>query len=65
MAIVTGASSGIGSAIAAHLARAGAKVALAARRVDKMTSVKEAIENEGGIAIAVGTDVTDRKSVRK
>jgi short-subunit dehydrogenase len=54
-AIVTGASSGIGRAIAIELAKAGAKVALAARSADKLAEAARAI---GGDAIAVPTDVT-------
>ena len=63
VAIVTGASSGIGHAVSTHLARAGAKVALAARREDKLQTLKSAIENEGGVAIVVKCDVTNRKDV--
>ena len=65
VAIVTGASSGIGAAIALHLCRAGAKVALAARRVDKMSELRSAIQAEDGVAICVKTDVTDRKQVQR
>ncbi len=64
VAIVTGASSGIGAAIATHLARAGAKVAMAARREEKLQEVVHSIEDEGGVAIAVRTDVTKRQDVR-
>ncbi len=64
VAIVTGASSGIGAAIATHLARAGAKVAMAARREEKLQEVVRAIEDEGGVAIAVKTDVVNRQDVR-
>lgn len=63
MAIVTGASSGIGSATSKLLARAGARVAMAARREENLKEIKEAIEAEGGTAIAVKTDVTNRESV--
>ncbi|MBX3398060.1 MAG: SDR family NAD(P)-dependent oxidoreductase [Gemmataceae bacterium] len=54
-AIVTGASGGIGRAIAVELAKAGVKVALAARSADKLAEVVGAI---GGDALAVPTDVT-------
>ncbi len=64
VAIVTGASSGIGAAIATHLAHAGAKVAMAARREEKLQEVVRAIEDEGGVAIAVKTDVVNRQDVR-
>jgi clavulanate-9-aldehyde reductase len=56
---VTGASSGIGEATALACARAGAAVALAARRVDRIQSLAERIASEGGRAIAVPTDVGD------
>lgn len=61
--IVTGASSGIGEATALGLAARGAKVALAARRVERLDALKAKIEAAGGEAIAVATDVTDRASV--
>lgn len=64
VAIVTGASSGIGAAVSLHLARSGAAVALVARREDKLQEVKKQIEQEGGIAIAVKCDVVDRDEVR-
>ena len=63
VAVVTGSSSGIGKAIAHRLAKAGASVVLAARRVDKLDEVKEAIEKDGGKAIAVKTDVSVRQQV--
>src|ERR1700686_5386595 len=56
---VTGASSGIGEATALACARAGAAVALAARRVERIAAVAKRIEGEGGRAIAVPTDVGD------
>ena len=59
MAIVTGASSGLGVAAATALARAGADVALGARRVDALADTARAVEALGRRAIAVGTDVTD------
>ena len=63
VALVTGASSGIGAAIARSLARAGAKVAMAARRVDMLDANRRLIEEQGGVAIAVKCDVTDRQMV--
>lgn len=57
-AIVTGASSGIGAATARHLAKAGFRVVLGARRLDRLNSVAEAI---GGVALPL--DVTDPSSV--
>lgn len=62
--IITGASSGIGDAAARRLAHDGAKVALAARRTDRLEALKDAIEAEGGTAIVVPTDVTDRQQVQ-
>ncbi|MCA9544343.1 MAG: SDR family oxidoreductase [Myxococcales bacterium] len=61
--IVTGASSGIGEATALALAARGAKIALAARRADRLHALKARVEAAGGQAIAVATDVTDRASV--
>lgn len=65
VAIVTGASSGIGSCIAKVLAGAGAKVAMAARRVDKLKELQSEIEKDGGVAIAVKTDVVKREETKE
>lgn len=62
-AVVTGASSGIGEATARALAERGAKVALAARRTERIEALKSRLEKVGGEAIAVPTDVTDRAQV--
>jgi NAD(P)-dependent dehydrogenase (short-subunit alcohol dehydrogenase family) len=62
-ALVTGASSGLGRAFAGMLARAGAAVALAARRRDNLEHVRHEIEQTGGKAVAVGMDVTNARSV--
>lgn len=59
VAIVTGASSGIGKATAIALARAGAKVALAARRLERLEAIAAQLESEGHEAIAQTTDVTE------
>ncbi|MGD9688761.1 MAG: SDR family NAD(P)-dependent oxidoreductase [Phycisphaerales bacterium] len=56
---ITGASSGIGAATALACARAGMPVALAARRLDRCTSLADRINREGGRAIAVALDVAD------
>ncbi|KAE8354149.1 hypothetical protein BDV28DRAFT_131693 [Aspergillus coremiiformis] len=63
VAVVTGASSGIGAAVAVALAREGCHVALAARRVDALESVKRRITAHGVKVIARPTDVTHREQV--
>ena len=63
-AAITGASSGIGEATAVELARAGAAVAVGARRRDRLESLVERIESEGGKAIAVEVDVADEARSR-
>ncbi|HIH07109.1 MAG TPA: SDR family oxidoreductase [Candidatus Nitrosotenuis sp.] len=60
IAIVTGASSGIGEATALALAKAGAKVAIGARRVDRLQSVKSKIEEIGGEVFMQKLDVTKK-----
>jgi NADP-dependent 3-hydroxy acid dehydrogenase YdfG len=60
VALVTGASSGIGEASARALASAGATVAVAARRKDRLDALVRDIENGGGRALAIETDVTNR-----
>ncbi|MBV8236349.1 MAG: SDR family NAD(P)-dependent oxidoreductase, partial [Acidimicrobiia bacterium] len=60
VALVTGASSGIGEATAALLAELGAAVAVAARRRDRLDDLVHRIEEKGGNALALETDVTDR-----
>jgi NADP-dependent 3-hydroxy acid dehydrogenase YdfG len=61
---VTGASSGIGEAAALACARAGAAVALAARRTDRIQELAERIAGEGGRAIAVTADVGEEDQAR-
>ena len=64
VAVVTGASSGIGAAVARALAREGAHVALAARRRDALIEVQAGLERQGADrSIVVPTDVTDRSQV--
>lgn len=64
LALVTGASSGLGSHFAEVLAAAGARVALTARRVDKLDSLVSKISSNGGHARAFPLDVTDGSSIR-
>lgn len=64
VAFVTGASSGLGAQFAQTLARAGADVVLASRRVDKLKDIRARIEGEGGSAHVLELDVTDRASIR-
>lgn len=61
VALVTGASSGIGAAAAKSLAEAGAAVAVVARRKDRLESLVGEIEGSGGKALAVEADVTDQR----
>ena len=64
VAFVTGASSGLGAQFAKTLAAAGAGVVLAARRLERLKSLRAEIEAEGGDAHVVGLDVTDPASIR-
>jgi NADP-dependent 3-hydroxy acid dehydrogenase YdfG len=61
VALVTGASSGIGAAAAEALAAAGATVAVAARRADRLDSLVSQIEKGGGHAIALPGDISDEQ----
>ena len=63
VALVTGASSGLGVRFAEVLAGAGAAVGLVARRTDRLDQVQSRIENSGGRAIAIGADVIDRQAM--
>ncbi|MFD5569446.1 SDR family oxidoreductase [Streptomyces cadmiisoli] len=63
IAVVTGASSGIGEATARRLAARGAKVALLARRADRLQDLAGKIEKAGGTALALSVDVTDADAV--
>jgi NAD(P)-dependent dehydrogenase (short-subunit alcohol dehydrogenase family) len=62
VAIVTGASSGLGAAFAEALADVGARVVLGGRRLDRLNEVKGRIVAKGGDALAIQTDVTDPSS---
>lgn len=63
VALVTGASSGLGAHFAKLLASQGAKVVLGARRIDRLAEVVAQIGEAGGQALAVAMDVTDEASV--
>ncbi len=63
VAVITGASSGIGSATAAHLARAGFHVYLGARRVDRLEALQSSIASEGLSASVCELDITNDASV--
>ena len=64
VAFVTGASSGLGAQCARTLARAGAAVVLASRRVEKLKDLRAQIEGEGGDAHVTPLDVSDLDSIR-
>src|SRR5947209_17499328 len=64
VAAVTGASSGIGQATARALGRAGAAVAVGARREERLTELAGEIDAEGGRALALKLDVSDADSAR-
>ncbi len=65
VAIVTGASRGIGAAAARAFAEAGATVVLAARTAEAIAAIAEEIDAAGGRALAIPTDVTDPESVKR
>lgn len=65
VALVTGASSGLGLRFAEVLATNGAKVVLVARRADRLSELKQKIEKAGGKAIAVEADVLDRAGMER
>ena len=64
IALVTGASSGLGARFAKVLAQAGAQVVLAARRIDRLKELRAEIEAEGGAAHMVELDVSDYASIK-
>ncbi len=59
VAVVTGASSGIGAAAAEALAAEGASVVIAARREDRLADLAQRIEGNGGRVLAAACDVAD------
>ena len=65
VALVTGASSGLGVQFSRALADNGAAVALVARRADRLKKLKDEIEGKGGKAIAIEADVTDRVAMTR
>src|SRR5579871_6402852 len=65
IAIVTGASSGIGRATAIRLAELGATVILAARRADYLQALVQEISQAGGRAFAIQTDVTKEEDINR
>jgi NADP-dependent 3-hydroxy acid dehydrogenase YdfG len=64
VAVITGASSGLGEATARALSAQGARVVLGARRQDRIQALARELTERGGKAIAVTTDVTDRAQVK-
>ncbi|MGW1342125.1 SDR family oxidoreductase [Kribbella sp. NPDC002412] len=64
VAVITGASSGIGEASAEHLAALGATVVVLARRAERLDELVTRIEKEGGTALALAVDVTDAAAVQ-
>ena len=64
VAIVTGASQGIGREIALTLAEAGAKVAVAARNEEKLATLAQEIAAKGGEALVVKMDVADAEQIK-
>ena len=65
VALITGASSGIGAATALLLAKAGARVAMAARRTDRLNELAERIRHASGEAISIPADVADQASAEQ
>jgi NADP-dependent 3-hydroxy acid dehydrogenase YdfG len=65
IAVVTGASSGIGEATATKLAEQGAKVVLVARRKERLEKLAKKIKAGGGEALVVEADITDQKTCQK
>jgi NAD(P)-dependent dehydrogenase (short-subunit alcohol dehydrogenase family) len=64
VALITGASSGLGKQFALTLSRAGAAVVLGGRRIERLKDLRSEIEAGGGDAHVVGLDVTDMASIR-
>jgi NAD(P)-dependent dehydrogenase (short-subunit alcohol dehydrogenase family) len=64
IALITGASSGLGARFAKVLAKAGAQVVLASRRIERLKELRAEIEADGGAAHVVALDVTDYASIK-
>ncbi|MHA1300239.1 MAG: SDR family NAD(P)-dependent oxidoreductase [Candidatus Helarchaeota archaeon] len=62
--VITGASQGIGEAVARELAKKGSKVVIAARSEDKLNSISRDINEQGGNAVSIKTDVTNIEEIR-
>ena len=65
VAVVTGASKGLGKAMALALGAAGASIAIAARNVEQLSDVRQAVENAGGRAEVFQADVLEEDQIRK
>jgi NADP-dependent 3-hydroxy acid dehydrogenase YdfG len=63
--VITGASSGLGEATAKHLSVLGATVVLGARRAERIKALADELNGQGGKALALTTDVTNREQVQK
>ena len=65
VAVITGASRGLGKAMALALGAAGASIALVSRDVEQLSEVKQGVENLGGDALVFQADVSDEEQIRK
>ena len=63
--LITGASSGIGESTALNLGKNGFKVALAARRIDRLNDIAEEIRKQGGESLAVKLDLSDPDQINE